>query len=218
MHLSSVIFDLDGTLLDTIEDLSDSMNDVLKKLGFPVHTISEYRLFVGEGMRTLVRRSIPSPAVESITSKAVSLMEHAYMLNYSSKTKPYPGITELLGSLSARGIKLAVLSNKPDKFTRRMVEELIPGKYFDLVLGGKKGIPLKPDPAGALLISGKFGIAPEEFIYVGDSGIDMRTAEAAGMFAVGALWGFRTRVELLKNGAKALISHPLELLRFFSIP
>lgn len=142
---------------------------------------------------------------------------HAYVKEYerswNAQSKPYAGVPELLDALVARGLKLAVLSNKPDQFTQRCVKELL-GKWdFDLVLGADDRFPRKPNPAGALEIAKRLGVSLAECLYVGDSGVDMQTAHAAGMFAIGALWGFRDREELLKDGAQFLANKPSEILK-----
>lgn len=209
----AVIFDLDGTLLDTLEDLADSMNSVLGRHGFPVHDVQAYKYFVGEGMELLVRRALPQDRCDqAMVARCHAEMREEYGRRWADKTRPYEGIPELLDGVRARGVSMAVLSNKPDDFTRLTVSRLLPGWRFERVLGLRPSSPRKPDPWGALLITREIGIPPEEFLYLGDTGTDMETARAAGMLPVGALWGFRTAGELLSNGAAKLISHPLELL------
>ncbi len=214
MKFQVVIFDLDGTLLDTIEDLSDSMNLVLEKLGHPGHSISLYKNFVGNGIRNLVIRSLPQPSDEALIGRALKMMQREYRRRCFMKTVPYKGIPEVLKTLVSRGVKLAVLSNKPDPLTRKMVNKLLPGKYFEIVMGEKSGVPLKPDPSGACAISAGLKIDPSGILYLGDSSVDILTAKAAGMYPAGALWGFRSREELEKNGALALFKDPYELLQF----
>ncbi len=216
MNYKAVLFDLDGTLLNTLEDLAGSMNEALKIMGLPSHPVEKYKILVGDGVDILVSRALPENlrSKENIT-RGVSLMRGEYDKRWAVKTKPYPGIPELLDALTKKGIKKAVLSNKPDDFTRIVVEKLLSKWRFDIVRGLKPGGPKKPDPSAALEISRAFGIPPDEFIYLGDTNTDMLTANAAGMFAAGALWGFRDRDELLESGAKALIHKPVELKRFF---
>lgn len=214
MNFQAVIFDLDGTLLDTLRDLSDAMNNTLERFGYPVHEPKEYRYLVGNGMENLVHRALPAPVNDDpqMVARGLETMRKSYALNWNVHTKPYPGIPELLEALSTRGIKLAVLSNKPHDFTLKTVEGLLPARLFDLVAGAKPNVPLKPDPASALEIAQKFGVAPDRFLYLGDTGTDMKTANAAGMFAVGVLWGFREAAELVSEGAAKLIAKPAELL------
>ena len=213
MGFKAVLFDLDGTLLDTIEDLADSMNIVLTRMGFPTHEAAAYKYHVGDGVRELAVRVLPENHKDGDTiKKCIAAMRQEYGSRWDKKTHPYPGIPELLDALTARGIKMAVLSNKPDPNTKVVVAKLLPKWRFDYVAGERAGIPRKPDPGAALSIAEQLDIAPKEFLYLGDTNTDMKTACAAGMYPVGALWGFRTADELLASGAKALIKHPTELL------
>jgi len=212
----AVIFDLDGTLLDTLEDLARAMNRVLEQSGLPVHPVENYKLLVGDGVENLVRRALPEPMRDPQTvSRAMAAMRLEYSKAWAASTRPYPGVAELLDGLRARRIPMAVLSNKPDDFTKRMVATMLPSWQFQLVLGERTGIPRKPDPGGALEISSSMGIDPAGFLYLGDTDTDMRTAVAAGMYPVGALWGFRTARELLSSGARRLLKRPQDLLEFF---
>ncbi|MEO0185183.1 MAG: HAD family hydrolase [candidate division WOR-3 bacterium] len=214
MKFNAVLFDLDGTLLDTIKDIAESMNAVLTKLKFRTFPVNDYRYFVGEGMEILCRRVIPRDShSKEIIGKCVEMMKSEYQKNWLNNTKPYPGIPELLFELSKRNIKMAVLSNKPDAFTKIFVQKLLPDIRFSIVLGETKDLPKKPAPDGALQIAQILQIPPEDFLYLGDSNIDMKTAVSAGMYPVGALWGFRTADELLSAGAKRLIKKPEELLK-----
>lgn len=212
-NLKGLIFDLDGTLANTIEDLADSMNRILSSQGFPIHSCDAYRYFVGAGVRNLVLRALPEDKQhDEVIDRCYNLMISDYNQNCFIKTRLYDGIIEVIDQLRSRGIKLAVFSNKVDDITIRFVEKLIGIEKFEIVIGSKPSIPLKPDPTGALLISNHLEIAPENIGYIGDSGTDMITANRAGMFAIGALWGFRTKEELLSNGAKLVLNNPLEIL------
>jgi len=213
MNYKAVLFDLDGTLLDTLEDIARSMNAVLTNAGFPAHPIEAYRGFVGEGIANLVRRALPEGCGDECTvQQHVSAMIEEYGRRWAEHTRPYPEIPELLHALTVRKFKMAVLSNKMDSFTSDMVNNLLADWQFEEVLGAQPSIPRKPDPAGALLISRQCGVRPEEFLYLGDSNTDMQTAVNAGMYPVGALWGFQTADQLLASGAQKLIAKPLELL------
>lgn len=210
----ALVFDLDGTLLDTLEDLADSMNGTLGHFGFPPHPVDAYRYFVGDGMENLVRRAVPASVKEDaeVISRCLNLMRDTYRRNWKVKSRPYPGIPEMLDALRDRRAKLTVLSNKPHEFTRKVVEEMLSNWRFDIVFGERPSIPRKPDPASALEIAERLGLPPDKFLYLGDTATDMITANAAGMYPVGALWGFRTAEELLGSGAKKLIQRPAELL------
>lgn len=213
MKYEAVIFDLDGTLIDSLEDLADSMNSVLVQLEYPVHPVEKYKYFVGDGMRQLARRVLPPGETnETIVNKTVELMSIEYGKRWDAKTGIYPGLEETLDGLIAAGMRLAVLSNKPDPFTKRIVSRLLSRWRFDAVVGARPDIPVKPDPQSALEIAGSWGIVPQRILYVGDTGTDMCTAASAGMHAVGVTWGFRTEQELREHGAKTIIHHPTELL------
>jgi phosphoglycolate phosphatase len=214
MIFKAVLFDLDGTLLDTLEDIADSANRVLAGRGFPSHPTNAYREAVGQGARQLIINILPDANRDPDTIRiCLDAFLRDYGQNWKRKTKLYAGVTELLDALKTRGIKMAVLSNKPAEFTVKCIHELLAGWTFDAVIGASDDMPSKPDPTGAFEIAGCLKIPPEEFLFVGDSGIDMRTAVAARMFAMGALWGFRGREELLREGANVLLDHPREILR-----
>lgn len=211
MNFKGIIFDLDGTLVNSLEDLADAMNNVLSKFNYPTHDLNAYRFFIGNGILNLVRAALPETNRDKQTiAECFNLMNEIYNNNCTNKTKPYNGIIDLLNELKSRNMKLAVFSNKADEFTKRIVQSLIPG-YFDEVVGLSSEAQKKPNPSGALEISKKLEILPENMMYIGDTGIDMQTANNAGMYAVGVLWGFRTKEELINNGAKHIISHPTEV-------
>jgi phosphoglycolate phosphatase len=213
MSFRAIIFDLDGTLLDTLEDIGDAANRVLAAHGFPAHPIDRYREFIGEGVHRLLTRVLPETSRDAATvQRCVEAYQKEYALNWRVKTKPYAGVPELLDGLTARQLGLAVLSNKPDRFTQQCVRELLAKWTFDVVLGASDTFPRKPDPASALETARRLAVPPEACLYVGDSGVDMQTARAAGMFAVGVLWGFRGREELQRAGAQVLVEAPLEIL------
>jgi len=213
-HLA-VLFDLDGTLLNTLQDLADSVNKGLEDLGFPTHNNEEYKKLIGEGRENLVFRALPENHrdIETV-HKLLDRLNAEYAIHWADHTQPYQGIPELLDALIAKNIKITVLSNKADDLTNTCVSRLLSGWHFTLVAGSRSGVPNKPDPTASLQIAKKLDIEPSQFLYLGDSDIDMKTANAAGMFAVGALWGFRSKKELLASGAKAVIKHPADLLNY----
>lgn len=209
----AVIFDLDGTLLDTLKDLGDAMNRVLKVHGWPEHPESAYKKFVGNGATRLIERAVPRDArTPEVIKECLREFLDDYRQNWAVNTRPYPGIPELLEGLQRHQIIMSVLSNKIHDFTLMCVNRFLPSFTFAQVLGEREGIPKKPDPAGALEIVQETGIPAEKTLYVGDTAIDMQTARAAGMFAVGVLWGFREREELEENGADALVERPEEIM------
>ena len=217
MKFKAVLFDLDGTLLDTIEDLADSMNAALERLGFPTHSVQAYKYFVGDGVKELALRALPeSHRDEATVTRCIAAMREEYGQRWAVKTHAYPGIPELLDALARIGMKTAVLSNKPDDTTKMVVAKLLPWWRFDLVMGQRASVPRKPDPTAALAIAKSLEIAPGEFLYLGDTSTDMKTAVAAGMFPVGALWGFRTADELKASGARVLLERPADLLGLLS--
>lgn len=210
-----VLFDLDGTLVDSLVDLADSMNRVLTRQGLPVHPVQAYRYFVGDGIIRLVQRALPTEArQEDLVQECARKMRQEYALHWADTTRPYPGIAGLLDALTTRQIPMAILSNKPDELTQEVVRKILPDWRFAAVAGARETFPRKPDPAGALRITTLLQRKPSDFLYLGDTNTDMQTARAAGMFAIGALWGFRTAEELKKSGAQALLSAPLELCPF----
>ncbi|MEO0094297.1 MAG: HAD family hydrolase [candidate division WOR-3 bacterium] len=214
MVFRAVIFDLDGTLLDTIRDIADSMNEVLKRMGFPIYKTEDYYYFVGEGMKALCEKVIPKKNHTSeLIAECVKLMKSEYQKNWYKNTKPYPGISNLLKDLQTKNIKMAVHSNKPDEFTKLFIKRFFPDITFTAVIGESPNFPKKPAPDGALHLARIMALRPVQVIYLGDSDIDMKTAIAAGMYPVGALWGFRTAEELMDAGAKKLIKTPEELLK-----
>jgi phosphoglycolate phosphatase len=212
--IQAVIFDLDGTLLDTLGDLAASGNAVLEKRGLPTHPADDFRFFIGDGMRNLVERIFPneSKPTESELDAALADYKAEYDLHWNRTTRPYEGIPELLDALTSHGIRIGVLSNKAHEFTVKCVDEFLHDWHWDVILGQREGISRKPDPAGALEAAKTLGIPPDCCAFLGDSGVDMKTAVNAGMLPVAALWGFREAEELRGAGAQFLIEHPADLL------
>ena len=211
----AVIFDLDGTLLDTLQDLADSGNAVLAARGFPIHPIDDYRTFIGNGMLNLVRDIFPAgyrPAEGDETEEMLLEYRAAYARNWQNTTVPFPGIAELLDELTAAGVPIGVLSNKAHDFTEKCVEAFLPGWKWDVVLGARDGIERKPYPTGAFEAAEILGIAPADCYFIGDSDVDIMTALNAGMVPVGVSWGFRPVTELLEAGAETILGIPADLL------
>jgi phosphoglycolate phosphatase len=214
LSYTAVLFDLDGTLLYTLKDIADSVNQALGYLGFPPHQLNAYRYFVGDGREALAMRALPEHHRDKATvSKLASYIGDEYSKRWANNTLPYEGIEDLLDALTINHIKLAILSNKPHDITQVMVSKLLSKWQFQAVIGAQSSFPRKPDPSAALQIAQRLKTSPPEFLYLGDSDIDMKTATAAGMYAVGVLWGYRTAEELLSKGAKKLIQHPTDLLK-----
>lgn len=212
-RFDAVLFDLDGTLLDTIDDIMASMNAVLAVNGLPLHGPDAYRRFVGDGVEELVRRALPASRADSAgTGALVADYRREYARRWRDHSRPYPGVPELLARLQAKGVRLGVLSNKTDAFVSEMVSALLDRRAFTCLAGARPGIPLKPDPAPALAAARDLGVAPDRTLFVGDSDIDMQTARAAGMAAAAALWGFRPEAELRRAGARFLLARPLDVL------
>ncbi|MEO0446633.1 MAG: HAD family hydrolase, partial [Verrucomicrobiota bacterium] len=206
----------DGTLLDSLQDLAESANEMLTERGFAAHPISDYRHFVGDGARTLMERILPPDA--AVDSSTVDECLQAYLARYDRRwdrnTCYYEGISDLLAQLHRQSTRLTVLSNKPHRFTLRCVESLCPlppTAKWDLVLGLRDGHPKKPDPLGALEILETMGVDRSEAAYFGDTDTDMKTAAAAGIHAIGVTWGFREEKELRAAGAKTILHHPTDL-------
>jgi len=210
-----VLFDRDGTLLDTLQDLADSTNRCLALLGLGGHPAEAYRGFVGDGLANLARRVLPEHRRDSATVQELQeLFNRDYREHWADRTRPYEGIAGLLDALSARSPPMAVLSNKPHAFTVDMVRHFLGAWRFEAVYGARDSHPRKPDPAAALEASAAMGLPPAQVLYAGDTATDMQTARNAGMFAVGVLWGFRERQELEQSGAQALVARPQELLAY----
>lgn len=209
----AVLFDLDGTLADTLADIAHSMNHVLKTHGYPEHPLEAYRLFVGRGLKDLSLRVLPESHRNAENQNHI---HHALIQEYKAhlvdRTRLYPGIPDLLNKLTEARIPMGILSNKADVLTQQIVRTLMQDWTFAIVVGAGGNIPRKPDPAGALHCAKKMGIAPENIWYVGDSGTDMQTAVAAGMHPVGVRWGFRDREEIEANGARYFLEEPIDLL------
>ena len=217
MNLRAAIFDLDGTLLDTIEDLTNSMNAALSSMGFPTLSIDACKTLVGDGLSIFIRRALPE--AERGNAESVRRLQETMRAEYRErcavKTRPYPGIREMLNGLAERGIPLAVLSNKPHVSTLSVIEHYFPDRPFRVVFGARENVPIKPDPAGALEIAALLDVPPQAILYLGDTNTDMQTAAAAGLFGVGALWGFRPAEELRSSGARALAARPEDVLEWF---
>lgn len=210
----AVLFDLDGTLLDTLADLSNSMNSVLERYGWPTHGPERYKYLIGDGVENLVRQALPESRRDETTLAAcIKMMREEYGRRWAETTRPYPGVPELLDGLAARNMLMAILSNKMDDFAQLTVARLLPGWSFQVVQGARPGVPKKPDPAAALNIAAALELSPAEFLYLGDTGTDMATAVAAGMVPVGVLWGFRPAEELTASGARFLLQQPADLLK-----
>ena len=212
-----IIFDLDGTLLDTLDDIAISANFALVTLGFHPEPVSKYRYFVGEGVFKLFENIFSSnPQNQEILQKAVTLFEEHYTKQFSQNTKLYDGISKLLTFLQKRGFTMAILSNKPDSFTKMCALKYLRAWKFDVVYGARDGVPRKPHPQGALEICELLHVKPEECYYLGDTMIDMQTANGAGMIALGALWGFRDEEELLAHGAKYTVKNPSDVIKLLA--
>lgn len=210
-----VIFDLDGTLLNTIADLAASTNQALRHFNYPEHPTEAYRFFVGNGINKLFERALPEgERTEQNVLRIRSRFIPYYDQHDTDFSTPYPGIPEVLEALQNRGIKLAVASNKYQSATERLITHYFPTLRFEAVLGQREGIPVKPDPTIVNDILQATGIAREEVLYVGDSGVDMQTALHAGVDAVGVAWGFRPRTELEPFHPLAIINKAEDLLRF----
>lgn len=211
----AVIFDLDGTLLHTLPDIAAAMNRSLRASGLPEHPEEAYKYMVGEGVINLARR-----AVGQNTEKLNDVL-NAYRADYAQNclvnTAPYRGVNEMLEALRERDIVVCVFSNKDQADVETVLSHCFPGFPFAAVRGRREDVPVKPDPAGALLLAQETGLTPRDFLYVGDSGTDMRCGAAAGMDTVGVLWGFRPREELDAAGAQYLITEPMELLPLLEV-
>lgn len=213
MSTKLIIFDLDGTLLNTIDDLAQSVNHVLQRYEYPTHSVDQYKYFVGNGITKLIERAVPKEesTVELVTKLQKDFVE--YYSNHSmDNTKPYDGIVDLLSELGKRGVMLAVASNKHHIATLELINRYFGLDIFSVVYGKRDGVCPKPNPRVVLDIIEQCRVSVSEVLYVGDSSTDMQTAQNASVCSVGVTWGFRTRHELEVNGAKYIINTPMELL------
>ena len=209
----AIAFDLDGTLLDTLQDLAEAVNEVLLEEGLSPHPQAAYRYFVGDGLAKLVERVLPEdlrdgPTLERLIARTAAV----YGPRSSRNTRPYPGIGSLLDALDERGVTLAILSNKPHPLTTRCVAAQLGRWPFAAVYGARPGIPTKPDPQALLGIFAELSIPAEQWLYVGDTAVDMQTGTRAKVTTLGVSWGFRPRQELIEAGAAQVIDAPEQLL------
>ena len=216
MKKKAVIFDLDGTLSDSIHSIKYSGDRTMEKFGYGPFSEEQYKYFVGDGARNLVKRALEAGGDTELAhfEEAYTLYREIFKENCMYRVRPYEGIPELLATLKVQHVKIAVLSNKPHAETVNVVEALYGKGYFDVIEGQKEGLAIKPSPDGVFRILERLSLGAEDLLYLGDTATDMKTGKGAGAFTVGALWGFRDRAELEEGGADAVIEHPLELLRF----
>ena len=191
-----ILFDLDGTLIDSLEDLSEAVNHALGLRGLPLHTVAEYRRMVGHGVRNLVKQALPEGADDTLVDSALADFKAYYQAHIDVHTRPYPGMPELLTELQAHGIQLAVASNKFQEGTEYLVEKIFPGIRFVAIMGNKPGAPLKPDPEIVHEVLRRSGVSKEDALLVGDSPTDMKTAANGGIESIAVTWGYRTAEDL----------------------
>lgn len=218
MNPTLCIFDLDGTLIDSLADIASATNQVLQHHGFPTHPEEKYKFLVGDGVQVLFQRALPEPArnnPETVHACTLSFSE-IYDRSWAQTTRPYDGIPEVLKELAERQITLTVLSNKPHPFTVACVDRFFPEIPWASVLGNSPDFPRKPDPAGVQRILDQVGASPKNCLYFGDTNTDMQTARAGNCTAVGVTWGFRPAEELTASGAEILIDQPSEILGLFT--
>ena len=213
MDYKAVVFDLDGTLVDSAADLGNAVNRVLESHGYPVHEIPRYQDFIGNGAEMMVRRALPENrrGDETVKECLAQFMED-YHNNFDVDTVLYEGIPELLDHLVDKSVILTMLTNKPEVITLKLKDSLLSNWDFKVVMGSREGLPKKPDPTGAKILTQEIAVESSRIVYFGDSGIDMKTAVSAGMVPVGVLWGFREKEELQNDGAKYIIEKPLDIL------
>lgn len=211
MSIKLVLFDLDGTLVNTLADLCYGVNRELEKYNFPTHKEEAFKYFAGNGIPKMVERALPSDVSADLKEKITADFLSYYADHYCDKSYAYKGTVELAKALKEKGLLIAVVTNKADEVASLVVNKLF-GNIFDFIMGQKKGIPPKPDPTAALLTMEKLGVKPQECAFVGDTGVDVLTGANSGAYPVGVLWGFREKKELIENGAKSIIEDPAELI------
>lgn len=211
-HIRAALFDLDGTLTNTLQDIADAMNRALTAHQLPTWQVEDYKYLVGNGAKILAQRAVRDR--QELAEPVRQTYQAWYETHNQVTARPYDGIPAMLAELHRRGLQLTVLSNKPHADTVHVVAHYFPEIPFAIVRGQQEGVPIKPDPAGALAIAKALDIPPEEFVYLGDTSVDMECARRAGMHPVGVLWGFRKEDELRQSGAEAVITQPAELFQF----
>jgi len=216
LKIKAVLFDLDGTLVNSLEDLANATNYALINHGYPSRPIESFKMYVGDGIAKMIERAMPQSDVSAEKTELIkkSFLEY-YDGHYCDKTCRYDGMSELVDGLHKAGIKLAVVTNKVEFMAKKIVTKLY-GKNVDIIYGQRDGVPTKPDPTLALMAMKSLDVIPEECVFLGDSGVDIKTAVNSGAIPVGALWGFRGKDELIANGAKYLIDEPYKLLEIIN--
>ena len=214
--IKAAIFDLDGTLADTLESMAYVANTIMRRFGLKEMPVDNFRYYSGEGANMLMRRCLKDAGDPELTrfDEGQRLYREMFAADPMYKVTHYPGMPETLKELKKRGVRLAVCSNKPHAAAVKVIAQMF-GDDFDLVIGQSDAIRRKPAPDGPLKVAGEFGVRPEECMYVGDTRTDMLTGKAAGMFTVGALWGFRDRDELRNSGADIIAERPADLLKIY---
>lgn len=212
----AILFDLDGTLLDSLKDLAFSCNETLVEMDCPSHPIDDYRVFVGNGIQNLAKMILPEEKrTEKNIAFCINSIDEIYSQHWKDHSLLYPEVPKLLDELAKRNIQMSILSNKPDHFTQMVCQHFLSSWDFKIILGAKSEFPKKPDPTSAKWVSDQLAIPPKQWLYLGDTDTDMKTASSAKMYPIGACWGFRPAKELEDNGAKFLAQHPLEILNLF---
>ena len=211
MKFEAVFFDLDGTLANSLKDLAIGVNYVLEQKGYPTHPVEAFKIFAGDGILKMVERATPAEhrSSENVLELKNAFMDH-YSVHYADNTVAYDGLVELVSALKAKGMKLAVVTNKAQDMAEKLVNKLY-GDSFDYILGLREGIPAKPDPTGIFMAMDELGVKPEKCAFVGDTGMDVAGGVNAGAYPIGVLWGFREKDELLKFGAKDFAVNAEEL-------
>ena len=211
MKYQAVVFDLDGTLLNTLDDLADSVNFALQEFGYPLRTVEEVRAFIGNGVEKLIARAVPAETSQKQVLLCLAVFRNHYAENMQNKTCPYDGIEAMLSQLKGAGVRMAIVSNKFDQAVKMLKEEIFEDS-IDVAIGESSLVPKKPDPTGVLAALAELGVSKEAAIYVGDSDVDIMTAKNAGIVSVGVTWGFRDRHVLENAGADYMIDEPKRLL------
>lgn len=211
----ALIFDLDGTIADTLPAISVALNRTMRRFGYPEHEIAALRGFINNGARKLVTRAMPENArTEAQIDAVLADYNQTYTESYLLTTETYPDLDEAICLLHERGYRIGVLSNKQDYMVRGLAEQLLPG-VVDIACGQREGYPTKPDPTVPLAIAAELGAKPSEVAFIGDSDVDMKTAQNAGFRPIGVAWGYRPVELLLETGAEIIVDQPMDLIKIF---